>query len=241
MAMACARCSTGLPAEGSSCRMETLQGSPAAPGSTGIRPEWKRGRSQAGKEEKRVGRLASCQPPRSPSGSTGSSCRQRGFPLTCGAGSPGRRSPTTMILWLWLCWGFSTSAGQPDSELMARYLEEKLMADYSIMEQVARRVPRQAKFLQRLETRPRMSEFTVKSTIISRYAFTTVSCTMVNSGSEAHEGVFEMQIPAAAFISNFTMSIGNKTYYGEVTGKEKKHGSDDKARHKKPPSPTDGR
>lgn len=41
-----------------------------------------------------------------------------------------------MILWLWLCWGFSTSAGQPDSELMARYLEEKLMADYSIMEQV---------------------------------------------------------------------------------------------------------
>lgn len=109
---------------------------PQPPGSTGIRPEWKRGRSQAGKEEKRVGRLASCQPPRSPSGSAGSSCRQRGFSLTCGAGSPGRRSPATMILWLWLCWGFSTSAGQPDSELMARYLEEKLMADYSIMEQV---------------------------------------------------------------------------------------------------------
>uniref|UniRef100_A0A8D0G766 Inter-alpha-trypsin inhibitor heavy chain 5 n=1 Tax=Sphenodon punctatus TaxID=8508 RepID=A0A8D0G766_SPHPU len=55
------------------------------------------------------------------------------------------------------------------------------------------------------ETKPRMAEFTVKSTIISRYAFTTVSCTMVNSGSEAREGVFEMQMPAAAFISNFTM------------------------------------
>uniref|UniRef100_A0A8B9SFH5 Inter-alpha-trypsin inhibitor heavy chain 5 n=1 Tax=Anas platyrhynchos TaxID=8839 RepID=A0A8B9SFH5_ANAPL len=66
-----------------------------------------------------------------------------------------------------------------------------------------------------------MSEFTVKATVISRYAFTTVSCTMVNSGSEAREGVFEMQIPAAAFISNFTMSIGNKTYYGEVTGERK--------------------
>lgn len=49
-------------------------------------------------------------------------------------------SPSTMILWLWLCWGFSTSAGQPDSELMARYLEEKLMADYSIMEQVGFKV-----------------------------------------------------------------------------------------------------
>ncbi|NXW80752.1 inter-alpha-trypsin inhibitor heavy chain H5 isoform X1 [Hirundo rustica] len=146
-----------------------------------------------------------------------------------------------MILWLCLCWGFSPSAGQPDSELMARYLEEQLLADYSIAEQVARRVPRQAKFLQRLETRPRMSEFHVRSTIISRYAFTTVSCTMVNSGSEAREAVFEMQIPAAAFISNFTMSIGNKTYYGEVTGKEKKNNTDDKERHKKPPSPTEGR
>uniref|UniRef100_A0A672TRY9 Inter-alpha-trypsin inhibitor heavy chain 5 n=1 Tax=Strigops habroptila TaxID=2489341 RepID=A0A672TRY9_STRHB len=86
-----------------------------------------------------------------------------------------------------------------------------------------------------------MSEFSVKSTIISRYAFTTVSCTMVNSGSEAREAVFEMQIPAPAFISNFTMIIGNKTYYGEVTGKEKKHSSDDKARHKKPPNSTEGR
>ncbi|NXE69640.1 ITIH5 inhibitor, partial [Calcarius ornatus] len=146
-----------------------------------------------------------------------------------------------MILWLCLCWGFSPSAGQPDSELMARYLEEQLLADYSVVEQVARRVPRQAKFLQRLETRPRMSEFHVRSTIISRYAFTTVSCTMVNSGSEAREAVFEMQIPAAAFISNFTMSIGNKTYYGEVTGKEKKNSTDDKERHKKPPGPTEGR
>lgn len=131
--------------------------------------------------------------------------------------------------------------GQPDSELMARYLEEKLMADYSVVEQVVRRVPRQTRFLQRLETRPRMSEFSVKSTIISRYAFTTVFCTMVNSGSEAREAVFEMQIPAAAFISNFTMSIGNKTYYGEVTGKEKKHSNDDKAKMKKPPSPVNGR
>lgn len=59
------------------------------------------------------------------------------------------------------------------------------------------------------ETRPRMSEFSVKSTIISRYAFTTVSCTMVNSGSEAREAVFEMQIPAAAFISNFTMYVSS--------------------------------
>lgn len=41
-----------------------------------------------------------------------------------------------MILWLCLCWGFSPSAAQPDSELMARYLEEQLLADSSIVEQV---------------------------------------------------------------------------------------------------------
>lgn len=44
-----------------------------------------------------------------------------------------------------------------------------------------------------------------------------------------------------ADISDLSRSIGNKTYYGEVTGKEKKNSSDDKERHKKPPSPTEGR
>lgn len=41
-----------------------------------------------------------------------------------------------MIIWLWLCCCFPAAVGQPDSELMARYLEEKLMADYSVVEQV---------------------------------------------------------------------------------------------------------
>lgn len=44
-----------------------------------------------------------------------------------------------------------------------------------------------------------------------------------------------------ADISDLSRSIGNKTYYGEVTGKEKKNSTDDKERHKKPPSPTEGR
>lgn len=55
------------------------------------------------------------------------------------------------------------------------------------------------------EIKPLVSEFTVKSTIISRYAFTAVSCTMVNRAAEAKDVVFQMQIPAAAFVSNFTM------------------------------------
>ena len=54
------------------------------------------------------------------------------------------------------------------------------------------------------KTKPLMTEFSVKSTIISRYAFTTVACRMLNRGSEDQEVTFQMQIPAAAFITNFT-------------------------------------
>lgn len=55
------------------------------------------------------------------------------------------------------------------------------------------------------KTKPLMTEFSVKSTIISRYAFTTVSCKMLNRASNDQEIEFQMQIPAAAFITNFTM------------------------------------
>ncbi|XP_032076530.1 inter-alpha-trypsin inhibitor heavy chain H5 isoform X2 [Thamnophis elegans] len=112
------------------------------------------------------------------------------------------------------------ASAQQDPELLARDLEEAGITDYNLIDNVARRVPRQTRLLQRLETRPRMSEFSVKATIISRYAFTTVSCTLVNAGSEAREGIFEMQIPITAFVTNFTMIIGGKIYYGEVIGKD---------------------
>ncbi|KAM4677923.1 inter-alpha-trypsin inhibitor heavy chain H5 isoform 2-T2 [Discoglossus pictus] len=89
---------------------------------------------------------------------------------------------------------------------------------------VGSRVPRQAFYPQRRETKPQVAEYTVKSTIISRYAFTAVSCTMVNRAIEAKEVVFQMLIPAAAFISNFTMIIGGRTYRSEVTWKKQKMG-----------------
>ncbi|KAM3832646.1 inter-alpha-trypsin inhibitor heavy chain H5 [Vipera latastei] len=124
---------------------------------------------------------------------------------------------------LWLGCSLLVVSARQDPELLARDLEEAGITDYNLIDNVARRVPRQTRFLQRLETRPRMSEFSVKATIISRYAFTTVSCTLVNTGSEAKEGVFEMQIPITAFVSNFTMIIGGKIYYGEVIGKDWVH------------------
>ncbi|XP_066489321.1 inter-alpha-trypsin inhibitor heavy chain H5 isoform X2 [Tiliqua scincoides] len=120
---------------------------------------------------------------------------------------------STVFQLMWLCLGFSVISGQQDLELLAQELEEAEILDYGLIDNIARRLPRHARFnLQRLETRPRMSEFSVRSTIISRYAFTTMSCTLVNSGSEAREGVFEMQIPATAFISNFTMENSVKMF-----------------------------
>uniref|UniRef100_A0A673TSD3 Inter-alpha-trypsin inhibitor heavy chain 5 n=1 Tax=Suricata suricatta TaxID=37032 RepID=A0A673TSD3_SURSU len=98
-------------------------------------------------------------------------------------------------------------------------------------EQSGLRGPRQVRLLQRLKTKPLMTEFWVKSTIISRYAFTTVSCRMLNRASEDQEIEFQMQIPAAAFITNFTMLIGSKVYQGEITQRDKKSG--DKVKEKR--------
>ncbi|MXQ95972.1 hypothetical protein E5288_WYG020280 [Bos mutus] len=81
------------------------------------------------------------------------------------------------------------------------------------------------------KTKPLMTEFSVKSTIISRYAFTTVACRMLNRGSEDQEVTFQMQIPAAAFITNFTALIGDKVYQGEITEREKRNG--DKVKEKR--------
>uniref|UniRef100_H0XCT5 Inter-alpha-trypsin inhibitor heavy chain 5 n=2 Tax=Otolemur garnettii TaxID=30611 RepID=H0XCT5_OTOGA len=119
-----------------------------------------------------------------------------------------------MLLVLGLCLGLPLYAGAQG--------EAQSWGDTS--EQVGLRVPRQVRLLQRLKTKPLMAEFSVKSTIISRYAFTTVSCRMLNRASEDHEIEFQMQIPAAAFITNFTMIIGDKVYQGEIMEREKKHG-----------------
>uniref|UniRef100_G1NXD8 Inter-alpha-trypsin inhibitor heavy chain 5 n=1 Tax=Myotis lucifugus TaxID=59463 RepID=G1NXD8_MYOLU len=119
-----------------------------------------------------------------------------------------------MLLLLALCWGLPLCAGSLG--------EARSWGDTS--EQVGLRVPRQLRLLQRLKTKPLMTEFSVKSTIISRYAFTAVSCRMLNRASEDQEIEFLMQIPAAAFITNFTMLIGDTVYQGEITEREKKNG-----------------
>ncbi|XP_023086310.1 inter-alpha-trypsin inhibitor heavy chain H5 isoform X1 [Piliocolobus tephrosceles] len=119
-----------------------------------------------------------------------------------------------MLLLLGLCLGVSLCVGS----------QEEAQSWGHSTEQDGLRVPRQVRLLQRLKTKPLMTEFSVKSTVISRYAFTTVSCRMLNRASEDQDVEFQMQIPAAAFITNFTMLIGDKVYQGEITERAKKSG-----------------
>uniref|UniRef100_A0A8C5G7G3 Inter-alpha-trypsin inhibitor heavy chain 5 n=1 Tax=Gouania willdenowi TaxID=441366 RepID=A0A8C5G7G3_GOUWI len=72
------------------------------------------------------------------------------------------------------------------------------------------------------ETKPHIQELSIKTTIMSRYAFTAVYCAMLNRHSAATNGVFQFHIPADAYVSNFTMIIGGRVYQSEVKPKERK-------------------
>ncbi|TMS02933.1 Inter-alpha-trypsin inhibitor heavy chain H5 [Larimichthys crocea] len=95
------------------------------------------------------------------------------------------------------------------------------LADFDL-DIAPRRVPRQVKTMLTKETKPHIQELSIKTTIISRYAFTAVYCAMLNRHSAATEGVFQFQIPANAYVSNFTMIIGGRVYQSEVRPKEKR-------------------
>ncbi|XP_059844465.1 inter-alpha-trypsin inhibitor heavy chain H5 [Hypanus sabinus] len=88
----------------------------------------------------------------------------------------------------------------------------------SLLKLESQRPARQTVVQQRLDSKPHVTDFIVKSTIFSRYAFTAVSCTMVNRAFRAKDAVFQMQFPAAAFISNFTMIIGKRIHQSEISG-----------------------
>ncbi|XP_041035587.1 inter-alpha-trypsin inhibitor heavy chain H6 [Carcharodon carcharias] len=68
--------------------------------------------------------------------------------------------------------------------------------------------------------KPVITDFLIKSTVISRYALTTVQSAVHNPGSEAREAVFDMELPHEAFISNFTLKIDGRVYVAEVKEKE---------------------
>jgi len=65
-----------------------------------------------------------------------------------------------------------------------------------------------------------IKKFHVNTKIQLRYAITNVETQMQNRHNEAKEVFFDLYIPKEAFVSNFTMDIGGKTYQAAVKTKE---------------------
>ncbi|EGW02319.1 Inter-alpha-trypsin inhibitor heavy chain H5-like protein [Cricetulus griseus] len=64
-----------------------------------------------------------------------------------------------------------------------------------------------------------MTSYSIRSTVVSRYAHTLVTSVLANPHDEAHEAIFDLDLPRLAFISNFTMTIDNKVYVAEIKEK----------------------
>ena len=56
----------------------------------------------------------------------------------------------------------------------------------------------------------------ISTTIDNAYAITEITYNYENTGDEAGEAVFSLSIPEKAFISNFSLTLGNSTYYADV-------------------------
>ncbi|XP_076860769.1 inter-alpha-trypsin inhibitor heavy chain H2-like [Brachyhypopomus gauderio] len=64
-----------------------------------------------------------------------------------------------------------------------------------------------------------VKSYKVESRITSRFAYTTVRSSVVNSGPSPQSIGFNVQIPKQAFISNFTMNVNGITFIGSVKEK----------------------
>ncbi|ELK02646.1 Inter-alpha-trypsin inhibitor heavy chain H5-like protein [Pteropus alecto] len=64
-----------------------------------------------------------------------------------------------------------------------------------------------------------MMSYSMRSTVVFHCAHTLVASVLLNPHAEAHEAIFDLDLPHLAFISNFTMTINNTVYIAEVKEK----------------------
>lgn len=69
-------------------------------------------------------------------------------------------------------------------------------------------------------TQLEITDFHVKSTVVSRYARTTIISTVFNQLPQATEATFEVDLPPSAFISNFTITSNGTEYVSQVKQKQ---------------------
>ncbi|XP_048404204.1 inter-alpha-trypsin inhibitor heavy chain H3-like isoform X2 [Stegostoma tigrinum] len=63
----------------------------------------------------------------------------------------------------------------------------------------------------------------INSKITSRFAHNVITSRVVNRATKSKEALFEVELPKTAFITNFTMTIDDVKYFGEVKEKEAAH------------------
>uniref|UniRef100_A0AAV2LZ28 Inter-alpha-trypsin inhibitor heavy chain family member 6 n=1 Tax=Knipowitschia caucasica TaxID=637954 RepID=A0AAV2LZ28_KNICA len=62
----------------------------------------------------------------------------------------------------------------------------------------------------------KVTEYHVRCSVVSRYAVTSIQSSVWNQLSVTKEAAFEVDLPSAAFISNFTISSNGKVYVAQV-------------------------
>ena len=82
----------------------------------------------------------------------------------------------------------------------------------------------------RAVTEPSINKLHIVSRISSRFAQTNIESTILNVDRRDGEATFLVQLPDAAYISNFTMTIGGELYVGVVKEKAKAQEEYDDAR-----------
>ncbi|KAG5837904.1 hypothetical protein ANANG_G00218050 [Anguilla anguilla] len=87
----------------------------------------------------------------------------------------------------------------------------------------ARVGPRNNLFLQRVKRQSRsarpelkVTDFHVRCSVVSRYAATSVQSSVWNTLPVTKEAAFEVDLPSAAFISNFSITSNGKVYVAQV-------------------------
>ncbi|XP_021364806.1 inter-alpha-trypsin inhibitor heavy chain H3-like isoform X1 [Mizuhopecten yessoensis] len=71
-----------------------------------------------------------------------------------------------------------------------------------------------------LSVKPTIYYLHIKSDIRFRFATTIVTSKIANRDVEAHQTTFKVTLPNEAFITNFTLTVGNNTFIGDVKRKE---------------------
>ncbi|XP_011475912.2 inter-alpha-trypsin inhibitor heavy chain H6 isoform X2 [Oryzias latipes] len=100
---------------------------------------------------------------------------------------------------------------------LAFYLQEGISRDFEAFlgrSLHLQRVKRQSK-----PPKPvlKVTDYHVRSTVVSRYAVTTVQSSVWNQLPVVKEAAFEVDLPSSAFISNFTITSNGKVYVAQVT------------------------